>query len=194
MFDGVVAGPGAKVPANTFVTLPGYQVEKLFTVPKGELGSWVSLTSDDKGRLIASDQGGLGLVRITPGKVGTDEETKVEKIPAKISAAPTTSPITVAMCGLGKVSVGIVAIISGAAAEIGKPMKMASARIGNDELPSMMPNGTMSPMAATTIITGFLPKRSESAGTTRLDTTADKPSTLISMPIVVTDTPATLVR
>ncbi len=81
------AQPGSKVPANTFVALPGFKVEKLFTVPKATLGSWVCLTADDKGRLIASDQGGLGLYRITPGKVGTDDETKVEKIPAKISAA-----------------------------------------------------------------------------------------------------------
>jgi putative heme-binding domain-containing protein len=81
------AQPNSKVPANTFVTLPGFKVEKLFTVPQKELGSWVSITADDKGRLIASDQGGLGLVRITPGKVGTEEETKVERIPAKVTAA-----------------------------------------------------------------------------------------------------------
>lgn len=82
------AGAGSsKVPANTFVTLPGFQVEKLFTVPARELGSWVCLTTDDKGRLIASDQGDKGLVRITPAKVGTTDETKVEKIPAKITAA-----------------------------------------------------------------------------------------------------------
>jgi putative heme-binding domain-containing protein len=82
------AGSGAsKVPANTFVTLPGFQVEKLFTVPKDELGSWVNITADDKGRLIASDQGDKGLVRITPPKIGSTDETKVEKIPAKISAA-----------------------------------------------------------------------------------------------------------
>ena len=78
---------GSKVPANTFVTLPGFQVERLFTVPAKELGSWVSLTADNKGRLIASDQGGLGLVRITPPKIGTNEETLVEKIPAKVTAA-----------------------------------------------------------------------------------------------------------
>src|SRR5579883_888274 len=82
-----VVQPGSKVPANTFVVLPGFKVERLFTVPKPTLGSWVSLTADDKGRLIASDQDGKGLVRITPGKVGTEEETKVERIPAKITAA-----------------------------------------------------------------------------------------------------------
>lgn len=89
VFDGAAAAPqgGGRVPANTFVTLPGFQVEKLFTVPKAELGSWVNITADDKGRLIVSDQDGKGLCRVTPPKIGTNEETKVEKIPAKISAA-----------------------------------------------------------------------------------------------------------
>jgi hypothetical protein len=89
VLEGTKAGEetGSRVPANTFVALPGFKVEKLFTVPKGELGSWVSLTTDNKGRLIASDQDGKGLYRITPGHVGTEEETKVEKIPAKITAA-----------------------------------------------------------------------------------------------------------
>jgi putative heme-binding domain-containing protein len=87
VLEASAAQPGAKVPANTFVTLPGFKVEKLFSVPKATLGSWVNICADDKGRLIASDQGNLGLVRITPGKVGTDEETKVEKIPAKLSGA-----------------------------------------------------------------------------------------------------------
>lgn len=87
VFQTAVVQPGSKVPANTFVTLPGFRVEKLFTVPKAELGSWVSLTADDKGRLIASDQERKGLVRITPGKVGTEEETKVERVPAPITAA-----------------------------------------------------------------------------------------------------------
>ncbi len=86
VFD-AAAGGGSKVPANTFVLLPGFQVEKLFTVPKAELGSWVCLTADDQGRLIASDQDGKGLVRITPPKIGSSDETKVEKIPAKITAA-----------------------------------------------------------------------------------------------------------
>jgi putative heme-binding domain-containing protein len=87
VFQAAIVQPGSKVPANTFVTLPGFRVEKVFTVPKDKLGSWVCITADDKGRLIASDQGNLGLVRITLGNFGTGEETKVEKIPAKISAA-----------------------------------------------------------------------------------------------------------
>ncbi len=87
VFDSAAAVGNSKVPANTFVTLPGFKVEKLFSVPKDKLGSWVNICADDKGRLIASDQDGKGLVRITPGKVGTDGETKVERIPAKITAA-----------------------------------------------------------------------------------------------------------
>lgn len=87
VFDNAAPAGNSKVPANTFVTLPGFKVEKLFSVPKDKLGSWVNICADDKGRLIASDQGNLGLVRITPGKPGTDEETKVERIPANITAA-----------------------------------------------------------------------------------------------------------
>ncbi len=81
------AAPASRIPANTFVTVPGFQVEKLFTVPKNELGSWVNITADDRGRLIVSDQGGLGLCRVTPAKIGSGEETKVERIPAKVSGA-----------------------------------------------------------------------------------------------------------
>ena len=87
VFDAASIQGISKVPANTFQVMPGFKVEKLFSVPKNELGSWVSLTADDKGHLYASDQDGKGLVRITPGHVGTDEETKVEKIALKISAA-----------------------------------------------------------------------------------------------------------
>ncbi|MEY3175722.1 MAG: hypothetical protein RLZZ436_3636, partial [Planctomycetota bacterium] len=34
----------SRVPAGVFELLPGFQVEKLFTVPKDELGSWVCIT------------------------------------------------------------------------------------------------------------------------------------------------------
>jgi putative heme-binding domain-containing protein len=70
-----------------FDLLPGFQVERLFTVPKDQLGSWVSITFDDKGRLIASDQGDKGLCRITPPALGSAEPTKVERLDAKISSA-----------------------------------------------------------------------------------------------------------
>jgi putative heme-binding domain-containing protein len=59
------AAIAGRVPAGTFEVLPGFQVEKLFTVPKDELGSWVCLAFDNKGRLLASDQGDKGIYRIT---------------------------------------------------------------------------------------------------------------------------------
>jgi putative heme-binding domain-containing protein len=70
-----------------FEVLPGFQVERLFTVPKEQLGSWVAITFDNKGRLIASDQGDKGLCRVTPPAVGSREPTKIERLKTKISSA-----------------------------------------------------------------------------------------------------------
>lgn len=76
--------PGAAAP---FTVLPGFQVEHLFTVPKDELGSWVCITFDNKGRLIVSDQGNQGLCRVTPPPIGSNEPTKVERLDVNISSA-----------------------------------------------------------------------------------------------------------
>jgi putative heme-binding domain-containing protein len=83
------AGVGAESKPDLFHLLPGFQVEKLFTVPKEKLGSWVNITTDPKGRLIVSDQGNLGLCRITPAPIGSAglsprHETKVELLDIKI--------------------------------------------------------------------------------------------------------------
>lgn len=59
------AAVAGRVPSGTFELLPGFHVEKLFTVPKEELGSWVCIAFDNKGRLLASDQGDKGIYRIT---------------------------------------------------------------------------------------------------------------------------------
>lgn len=72
---------------DVFELLPGFQVEQIFTVPRETLGSWVALTVDHKGRLIASDQGDKGLCRITPAPVGSDQPTKVERLDVKITGA-----------------------------------------------------------------------------------------------------------
>lgn len=61
-----------------------FVVEVLFDVPRS-MGSWVALTEDPQGRLIASAQGGEGLFLITPAKDG--EPTKVEKIKVDLSGA-----------------------------------------------------------------------------------------------------------
>jgi putative heme-binding domain-containing protein len=62
----------------------GFKIEKIFHVPR-VMGSWVSLTEDDRGRLIASDQAGAGLFLITPGN--DKQPTKVEKLPVALSGA-----------------------------------------------------------------------------------------------------------
>lgn len=78
---------GAASASNLFNLLPGFQVERLFTVPKEELGSWVCITFDNKGRLLASDQGDKGLCRITLPAIGSQDPVKVERLDVKISAA-----------------------------------------------------------------------------------------------------------
>lgn len=72
---------------QAFHVLPGYQVERLFIVPREKLGSWVALTSDPQGRLYASDQQEKGLVRISPAATDGSTETVVEKVPAALSGA-----------------------------------------------------------------------------------------------------------
>ncbi|MCA9267513.1 MAG: heme-binding protein, partial [Planctomycetales bacterium] len=81
------AGGIASVKRDVFNLLPGFQVELLYTVPKDQQGSWVSIAFDDKGRLLASDQGDKGLYRITPPPIGSDEPTRVESLPVKITGS-----------------------------------------------------------------------------------------------------------
>ncbi|MDF1812968.1 MAG: c-type cytochrome [Verrucomicrobiales bacterium] len=69
-------------PAN-ITTLSGFSVEHLYTVPKTEQGSWVSLTEDDKGRLYASDQKNAGLfqIKIVDTQGGSSVTVKKLSIP-----------------------------------------------------------------------------------------------------------------
>jgi putative heme-binding domain-containing protein len=61
---------------KSLITPPGFAVELLYTVPKAEQGSWVALTVDPKGRVIAGDQyGGLYRIDVTASPV------KVEPLP-----------------------------------------------------------------------------------------------------------------
>lgn len=70
----------------TMKVAKGFKVELLYSVPKETQGSWVSMCTDPKGRLIVSDQYGA-LYRVTPPKVGTTGETKIEKLKAEIGSA-----------------------------------------------------------------------------------------------------------
>jgi len=83
----VLAENGVAGGGQPFSVPAGFAVERLFVVPRNELGSWVSLGVDGKGRLIAGDQGDKGLVRITPAPLGGGGETIVERLPAPITGA-----------------------------------------------------------------------------------------------------------
>ena len=90
LYGSRLGGLVGDVPPQTFQLLPGFQVELLYTVPRGTQGSWVCIAFDKKGRLIASDQGNQGLYRITPaalpGQSGP-EETIVEKLDVPMTSA-----------------------------------------------------------------------------------------------------------
>ena len=65
----------------------GFKVELLYSVPKPQQGSWVNLCTDNKGRIIVSDQFG-GLYRFRAPAAGQPLKAKdIEKVPAKIRAA-----------------------------------------------------------------------------------------------------------
>lgn len=86
-WGGVLSQLRGRAAAATFQVLPGFQVERLFTVPKDRLGSWVCIAFDDKGRLLASDQEKKGICRITLPRPGSDEPTRVERLDIAITAA-----------------------------------------------------------------------------------------------------------
>ncbi len=80
--------------ANDIQVAPGFKVELIYTVPKGDQGSWVALTIDPKGRLLASDQYG-GIYRVTPPAIGTSAAAKVEHLDldfSSIKVADTEAP------------------------------------------------------------------------------------------------------
>ena len=82
---GVAPGGGA-MPAERLKLLPGFQAERLYSVPKEKQGSWVNLCFDPKGRIIVSDQNGL-LYRVTldrpePGSV------RIEPIEVRTPGSP----------------------------------------------------------------------------------------------------------
>ncbi|MGB0143460.1 MAG: hypothetical protein ACPGAP_01690, partial [Akkermansiaceae bacterium] len=74
-------------PSDRLVVKEGFKVERLYSVPKKDFGSWNTLCEDDKGRLIAGDQYG-GLYRFkrpAPGKALQDSD--LEKIELDIGHA-----------------------------------------------------------------------------------------------------------
>jgi putative heme-binding domain-containing protein len=78
--------PLTATPAEQIKIKKGYKVELLYTVPRDEQGSWISLCADPRGRLYASDQYG-GLYRVTPPPLGFAAPLKVEPVPVPCGEA-----------------------------------------------------------------------------------------------------------
>jgi len=82
---GVASAEKAAAPESLSVP-EGFKVELLYTVPKATQGSWVSLTPDPKGRLIACDQYGA-IYRLTVPPVGKEGEVQVEPLQTTVGGA-----------------------------------------------------------------------------------------------------------
>jgi putative heme-binding domain-containing protein len=80
------SGPAETIPANEVGVAKGFKVEKLYNVPKDQEGSWVALTVDHKGRLIACDQYG-SIYRMTVPALGKTEQLKPEKLAIEMGKA-----------------------------------------------------------------------------------------------------------
>jgi azurin len=61
----------------------GFDIHKIYDVPKDAQGSWVSMAIDSKGRLYCADQGDKGIYRITVGSAAPI----IERVPLEISSA-----------------------------------------------------------------------------------------------------------
>lgn len=74
-------------PVDAITVQDGFQVELLYSVPGDTQGSWVSMTHDDRGRLIVCDQQG-SLYRVTLPNVGdATDNVQVEKIQVDLGMA-----------------------------------------------------------------------------------------------------------
>lgn len=81
---GPVVGQNKATPIDRITVAKGFQAELLYSVPGVEQGSWVNLCTDNKGRLIVSDQFG-GLYRVTlPDAGGVVSAADVKPVPANI--------------------------------------------------------------------------------------------------------------
>lgn len=78
--------PAATNPADLQVA-DGFKIDLLYTVPKDDQGSWVGLTYDPQGRLIATDQYG-DVYRITLPDTGATTGTQVEPLNIVLPDSP----------------------------------------------------------------------------------------------------------
>ncbi|MDG1894423.1 MAG: c-type cytochrome [Fuerstiella sp.] len=82
--SGLSAEEPTATPVSNIKVQEGFKVELLYSVPGDEQGSWANLCTDDKGRLLVSDQFG-GLYRITPPAPDTAVSPQdIESVPADV--------------------------------------------------------------------------------------------------------------
>jgi putative heme-binding domain-containing protein len=81
---GPAIGANVATPVSNIKSLPDFKVELIYSVPGGDQGSWVNLTTDDAGRIYASDQYGMLYRFKTPAAGQTLSLGDIEKVPADI--------------------------------------------------------------------------------------------------------------
>lgn len=74
----------------------GFKAEHLYGPSENGEGSWVSMTFDNKGRLLASDQYG-SLYRLVIPPIGSNDSVKIEQVQLELPARPAndTSKVTI---------------------------------------------------------------------------------------------------
>ncbi|WP_419189829.1 c-type cytochrome [Stieleria marina] len=83
---GPAVGGNTATPIDRITAAEGFKVELLYSVPGTDQGSWVNLCTDNKGRLLVSDQFG-GMYRITPPPAGqVISQSMVQPVAADIRA------------------------------------------------------------------------------------------------------------
>lgn len=81
---GPAIGANVATPVSNIKTLKDFKVELVYSVPGGEQGSWVNLTTDDAGRIYASDQYGMLYRFKAPATGQTLSAGDIETVPADI--------------------------------------------------------------------------------------------------------------
>ncbi|MFM7605586.1 MAG: hypothetical protein ACKO8Z_10365 [Prosthecobacter sp.] len=81
---GPAIGANVATPVSNIKTLKDFKVELIYSVPGGEQGSWVNLTTDDAGRIYVSDQYGMLYRFKAPAAGQTLSLGDIEKVPADI--------------------------------------------------------------------------------------------------------------
>ncbi|MFO1483847.1 MAG: family 16 glycoside hydrolase [Verrucomicrobiaceae bacterium] len=81
---GPAIGANVATPVSNIKTLKDFKVELIYSVPGGEQGSWVNLTTDDSGRIYVSDQYGMLYRFKAPAAGQTLSAGDIEKVPADI--------------------------------------------------------------------------------------------------------------